>query len=259
LTTTIPNYLLERIWFYTNFDCTLRCSYCVAALAPGEERAPLPLALFRRLLDQAVILGFHQVALTGGEPFMHPDIAVILQYATARSNTVVLTNGLWVTSNRPAALEGTDKSRLTLQVSLDSADPETHDRLRGRGTWRRATRGLQMLLEAGYTVAVRATLDGQNEGALDELTQYLAGLGVPEERVCGGAIAHVGRATHGLELDREGLDPEPTVISDGLYWHPLLIELPTAVTDQIEPLDKALDILAALAEQTKPGKPQGVR
>jgi MoaA/NifB/PqqE/SkfB family radical SAM enzyme len=259
LSTPIPTELLERIWFYTNFDCTLRCSYCVAALTPGEERGALSLAQFRRLLDQALGLGFRQVAVTGGEPFMHPDIPAILQYATTRSNTVVLTNGLWVTSNRPAALEGTDKSRLTLQVSLDSADPETHDRLRGRGTWRRATRGLQMLLEAGYTVAVRATLDGQNEGVLEGLTQYLAGLGVPQERVYGAAIAHVGRATHGLDLDREGLNPEPTVISDGLYWHPLLIEPPTAVTGQIEPLDEALGILAALAEQTKPGKPQGVR
>ncbi len=259
MTTPIPNDLLERIWFYTNFDCTLHCSYCVAALAPGQERAALSLVQFRRLLDQALGLGFRQVAVTGGEPFMHPDISAILRYVTARSDMVVLTNALWVTSNRPVALEGTDKSRLTLQVSLDSADPETHDRLRGRGTWRRATRGLQMLLEAGYTVAVRATLDGQNAGALEGLTQYLAGLGVPEQRVYGAAIAHVGRATHGLELGREGLAPEPTVISDGLYWHPLLIDPLTAVTGQIEPLDEALGILAALAEQTKPGKPQGVR
>lgn len=259
MSTPILGELLKRIWFYTNFDCSLHCSYCVAALAPGEKRASLSLARFRGLLNQALDLGFRQMALTGGEPFLHPDIEAMLQFATSRSDTVVLTNGLWVNSNRLAALEGTDKSRLTMQVSLDSADAAVHDRLRGRGTWTKATRGLQMLLGAGYTVAVRATLDGQNDGALDGLTQYLAGLGVPSERVYGAAIAHVGRATHGLEIDREGLYPEPTVISDGLYWHPLLIEPSTAVTTQIEPLPKALSLLAALAEQTKPCTPQGVR
>lgn len=259
MTTPIPTELLERVWFYTNFDCALHCSYCVAALAPGQERAPLSLTLFRHLLDQAVMLGFRQVALTGGEPFMHPDIAAILQYATARSDTVVLTNGMWVIHKHLDALAGADKSKLTLQVSLDSADPAIHDQLRGRGTWQKATRCLQRLLDAGYTVAVRATLDGQNDGAMTELTQYLTVLGVPEERVYGGAIAHVGRATHGVELSREGLYPEPTIISDGLYWHPLLIEPSAAVTTQIEPLGDALAILAALTEQIKPGKPQGVR
>jgi len=256
---TLPSELLERIWFYTNFDCSLHCSYCVAAPAPGMERAPLPLALLRRLLDQALALGFRQVALTGGEPFMHPDIAAILELATAHMETIVLTNGLWVTSRNLAKLERADKSKLTVQVSLDSADPAAHDRLRGRGTWRKATRGLQQLVEAGYTVAVRATLDGQGEDVLAGLIQYLSGLGVPEGRIYGGDVAHVGRATRGLELSREGLYPEPTIINDGLYWHPLLIEPSSAVTSQIEPLGEALAILASLVEQIKPCRPQGVR
>lgn len=239
-TSAIPPDLLERIWFYTNFDCHLRCSYCVAGLAPGASRAPLDLAAFQRLVDQAVTLGFRQVALTGGEPFLHPDIATMLAYATSRSDTVVLTSAVPLTARVLRNLSWVDRSRLLVQVSLDSADPGANDRLRGPGSWRKATLGLEMLLEAGYNVAVRATLDGQNQETLPELVRFLATLGVPAQRVYGAPVANVGRTTHGLELSPERVWPEPTVVSDGLFWHPLLIEPPFRVARQIDPLLGAL-------------------
>jgi MoaA/NifB/PqqE/SkfB family radical SAM enzyme len=255
----LPPELLERIWFYTNFDCSLRCSYCVATVAPGTVRPPLALPAFRRLVDQAQTLGFRQVALTGGEPFLHPDIAAMLEYATARVDTVVLTNAMHVTRATLEALQRVERSQLTMQVSLDSADERVNDRLRGRGTWRVAMRNLELLLQAGYAVAVRATLDGQDEQTLAGLTQCLGTLGMPADRVYGAVVAKVGRATHGLELSPEGVWPEPTLISDGLYWHPLLIEPTMAVTLQTEPLEHALETLAAMVERIKPSRPAGVR
>jgi len=259
MTTSIPAELLERIWFYVSFDCGLRCSYCVAALAPGSTRPRLALPVFRRLVDQAVSLGFRQVALTGGEPFLHPDIVAMLAYSAARADTVVLTSAVHVTAGALDQLRPLERSRLTVQVSLDSADPRANDRLRGRGAWERAMRGLKLLLGGGFTVAVRATLDGQGEEALDGLVRLLGRLGVPADRVYGAPVARVGRATHGLELSPAGVWPEPTIIGDGLYWHPLLIAPSDAITPQIEPLANALEILAERVERVKPSRPQGVR
>jgi MoaA/NifB/PqqE/SkfB family radical SAM enzyme len=259
MTLSVPPELLERIWFYTNLNCNLCCTYCVAAVPPGTARPRLELAAFRRLLDEAVSLGFRQAALTGGEPFMHPDIAAMIVYASTRIDTVVLTNALFVTPKALDNLKQADRRRLTVQVSLDSADPDENDGLRGRGSWQKARRGLERLLEAGHTVAVRATLDGQGAQAMADLTQFLGSLGIPADRVYGAPVAKVGNATHGLELSRAGLWPEPTLIGDGLYWHPLLIEPSTAITRQTEPLEPALWRLAALVDKIKPVKPKDVR
>jgi MoaA/NifB/PqqE/SkfB family radical SAM enzyme len=259
MTRSLPSELLERIWFYVNLNCNLCCTYCVAAVPPGMTRPRLELPAFRRLLDEAVSLGFRQVALTGGEPFMHPDIAAMIAYATARIDTVVLTNALVVTPKTLDNLKQADRRRLTVQVSLDSADPGENDALRGRGSWRKARRGLERLLAAGLTVAVRATLDGQGAQALAELTQFLGNLGVPADRVYGAPVAKVGNSRRGLELTRAGLWPEPTLIGDGLYWHPLLIEPSLVIARQTEPLEPALVRLAALVDEIKPIRPKDVR
>jgi len=249
---SIPPDLLERIWFYTNFDCHLRCSYCVAGLASGAARPRLDLPVFRRLVDQAVTLGFRQIALTGGEPLLHPNIVAMIEYATARIDTIVLTSALPLTAALLRDLGGVDRSRLTVQVSLDSADPGVNDRLRGLGSWRQATCGLEMLLRAGYRVAVRATLALTGEETLPDLVRFLNTLGVPAERVYGAPVAKVGRAKHGLDLSTARIWPEPTILSDGLYWHPLLIDPSLVVTPQFEPLESSFLALVHMVDQVKP-------
>ena len=58
-----------KLWIYTNYDCNLRCSYCVARSSPNAPRRAIGLANAKRLVDEAVALGFSQVFFTGGEPF----------------------------------------------------------------------------------------------------------------------------------------------------------------------------------------------
>ena len=256
---SIPSEILDRIWFYTNFDCNLHCSYCVAELPPEHRPPPLEPAAFRRLIDQATAIGFRQAALTGGEPFLHPNIAALIEYATARIDTVVLTNATMLTPQTLANLARADRGRLTIQVSLNDADPRVNDEWRGAGSWERSRQGLQRLIEAGYTVAVRATLDGPDEASLTLLKESLVPLGLPAERIYGVPVARVGRAVHGLDLTRSRVWPEPTVVGDGLYWYPLLVAPSDVVVPWVEPLESALEALAAVYREVKPIKLKQVR
>ena len=89
-----PDPLLEKLWLYTNFDCNLVCSYCVSESTPTAPRRPLGLARVRKLVDEACALGFKKLLLTGGEPFLLEDIYDMLEYASARLDTTILTNGM---------------------------------------------------------------------------------------------------------------------------------------------------------------------
>ncbi len=62
--------IFTKLWLYTNFDCNLRCSYCVAESTPETPRRALGFSKVKRLVDEAVALGFTDVFLTGGEPFL---------------------------------------------------------------------------------------------------------------------------------------------------------------------------------------------
>src|SRR5438045_1072230 len=79
-----------KLWLYTNYDCNLRCTYCVAKSSPNAPRRALGLANVQRLVDEAVALGFSDIFFTGGEPFLLPDIYAMLAYSSARVRTTVL-------------------------------------------------------------------------------------------------------------------------------------------------------------------------
>src|SRR5258708_28126892 len=86
--------LLPRIWVYTNYDCNLSCSYCVAESYVGADRRGLDAVQVRRVLDEAVALGLHDLFLTGGEPFILYDIFSMIAYGLERMQHVtVLSNG----------------------------------------------------------------------------------------------------------------------------------------------------------------------
>jgi Predicted Fe-S oxidoreductases len=123
-----------RLWIYTNFHCNLACDYCVVASSPRARRRTLSLERVRELVDEAVDEGFSEVYLTGGEPFVHPEIVAMLEYASDRIDTVVLTNAMLFGGRRGDELRRlAGRDRLVLQSSLDGAHPETHDRWRGAG------------------------------------------------------------------------------------------------------------------------------
>ncbi len=94
-----------RLWVYTNFHCNLACAYCVVASSPQASRRSLGLGRFKALVDEALVEGFREIYLTGGEPFLERDIVLMLDYASERLPTVVLTNAMLAASWRrwPAA------------------------------------------------------------------------------------------------------------------------------------------------------------
>jgi hypothetical protein len=61
-----------KLWIYTNYDCNLRCSYCVAKSSPNALRRAIGLANVQRLIEESTLLGFVHAFFTGGEPFFAP-------------------------------------------------------------------------------------------------------------------------------------------------------------------------------------------
>ena len=72
-----------RLWIYTNFDCNLACDYCCVRSSPQTERRALGVDRVRRLAVEAVAAGVSELILTGGEPFLLPDIDELVDACTA--------------------------------------------------------------------------------------------------------------------------------------------------------------------------------
>lgn len=231
-----------RLWLYTNFHCNLRCDYCCVASSPGAPHRELGAERIARLVAEAADCGVSEVFLTGGEPFLLPDIDRIVRDCASRLPTTLLTNGMLFRGPRLAALLAMPRDGFALQISLDSATPQLHDAHRGSGSWARAVSGIELALAAGFRVRVAATIAEYRPNTVHALHTFLDDLGIPRADQIIRPVARQGAATSGVLITRESLVPEITVTADGIYWHPVAAtDARLLVRRETEPLRPALD------------------
>lgn len=232
-----------KLWIYTNYDCNLRCSYCVAKSSPNAPRRAIGLKNAQRLVDEAVALGFSEIFFTGGEPFILKEIYAMLAYSSARVRTSVLTNAMLFTDSRLeqllAVARGNDN--LILQVSLDGGLPEHHDAYRGQGSWQKTVASIQMLQGHGFKVRLSTTETPANSGHLHAVCELHRSLGIPESDHFIRPLARRGYSKEGLELNMSNLLPEVTVNLDGVFWHPLSTDADMQVSKSLFPLSTAVE------------------
>ena len=236
-----PPALPWKLWLYTNYDCNLKCSYCVAKSGPNVPRRAIGLANVRRLVDEAVVLGFDHVFFTGGEPFILNEIYDMLAYSSARVPTTVLTNAMLLRGSRLERLKAIANDNLIVQVSLDGGRPEDHDAYRGPGAWAKAVEGIRVLQAAGFRVRLGTTETPANSAYLDTLCEFHRGLGIPDEDHFVRPLAKRGFSKEGIELGMGNLVPELTVNLDGIFWHPLSTDADMLVSKKMFPLSDAVE------------------
>jgi len=218
----------SRLWLYTNFDCNLACDYCCSRSSPQAPARRLELDVVRRACEEFAGLGGRETLLTGGEPFLVPELPRLAQIAGRWTPVTILTNAMIFTRGaRRRALEQLDRARVTLQVSLDSGSPALHDRHRGPGSFDRARAGIELARSLGFRVRVAATIDATDTEEEAGLHALLEADGIPPADRLVRRIAHTGFADHGLDLDIATLWPEPTLAAGGAWWHPVGITDPS--------------------------------
>jgi MoaA/NifB/PqqE/SkfB family radical SAM enzyme len=238
-----------KLWVYTNYDCNLRCRYCVAKSSPNAARRAIGLTNVQRLIDEAAELGFVHAFFTGGEPFLLPEIYDMLAYSSRQMQTTVLTNALLLHGARLEKLVALANERLIVQVSLDGGCAEDHDAYRGAGSWARAVDGIKRLQGYGFRVRLGTTETPANSSSLQLLCDFHRSLGIPDEDHFVRPLAKRGYSKEGLDLNMTNLVPEVTVNLDGVFWHPLSTDADMQVSKAMFPLSTAVGRIRNQLEQ----------
>lgn len=246
--TSLPSFLSSKLWLYTNFDCNLECTYCVAESTPKAPRLGLGLENVRRLVDEASELGFRKIYFTGGEPFILPEIYDMLAYTSAGMKTTVLTNAMLLSGKRLERLTEIANENLTIQVSLDGGSPGPHDAKRGEESWKKTVAGIRALQANGFHILISTTQTSSNAAHMAELGAFLRNLGISDEDHLVRPLARRGFSREGIEVGIDTLIPEVTIASCGVYWHPLISpdDRDMLVTTQIFPLENAIRCIEQL-------------
>jgi radical SAM protein with 4Fe4S-binding SPASM domain len=188
------------VWELTR-ACNLRCGHCGTAAGRRREHE-LDTAEAVDVARQLVRLGNRLTTLSGGEPTLREDWPEIARAFVDAGVTVnMVTNGQ--SDGRELALRAREARLANVAVSIDGL-AETHDGLRGRGAFERATESIGHLVRAGIWVDMMLTVNQRNLPELVEVWELAKRLGAQRFRVQLGKP--MGNQTHRDDLTLEPQD-----------------------------------------------------
>jgi mycofactocin radical SAM maturase len=130
------------------YGCNLACIHCLSSSGRRDPRE-LSTAEARSVIDELSDMQVFYVNIGGGEPTIRPDFYELVSYAVERGVGVKFsTNGTTIDPARAAQLAAMDY--VDVQISIDGADAETNDAVRGRGSFASARRAMDHLAAAGF-------------------------------------------------------------------------------------------------------------
>lgn len=151
------NPVVDYLRISTIDRCNFRCLYCMPedddldyALTPEVLTRDEIITLVR---DVFTPLGFSRFRLTGGEPLLRPDIVDIVAEIAALPTTrdLAITTNAFLLAQKAEDLYAAGLRRIN--ISLDSLDPTTFDRIinnRGRSRWPQTWEGILAAHRLGF-------------------------------------------------------------------------------------------------------------
>ncbi|WP_117208120.1 radical SAM protein [Allorhizocola rhizosphaerae] len=252
-----------RLWMYANYHCNLACTYCLTESAPQVPRRELGPTRMVEIAREASELGFTDLGVTGGEPFLLMWLPQTLAEMATHLPVLVLTNGTLFSPKRLARLEPIRGSSVAMQISLDRPDPDANDEMRGAENFAKVVDAIPRLVDLGIRVRIATTVESIEDAELDRLCALHRQLGVPDEDHVIRPIVRRGRAVDyrlGVDAQRDDLPAELTITTDGAYWSPFgptvhsgVVGTDLLITRTTSPLSVPANALLRLVEARPPG------
>jgi radical SAM protein with 4Fe4S-binding SPASM domain len=164
------------VWNYTSL-CNLRCRHCYQSAGNAlsdelsfEER----IDIINQMVDAKVAF----IAFSGGEPLMGKRFWDVLKYAAKFLHITIATNGTLL-EDRSIVDRLANSGVKNVFVSIDGARAESHDFIRGRGSFERSIRGIKNLVANPHLhVGINSVITQRNFSEVSDIIKLAGDLGV---------------------------------------------------------------------------------
>jgi len=204
--------------------CNLRCLHCGSS--PEQFlREDMSTKELLTVIDELVRCKVFHISISGGEPLIHPDFFEIVDAIMQRPMRWQLdTNATLVTEKAAERLKKLPRHPF-ISVSLDGMTAETHDRIRGPGSFTRMKRGIGALRAAGLQVRPFMVLSRLNYGEIPQIFEFSRSIDVKHVNItppasCGRAACYAkdmalqpDQLREALEISLSIVDRDPGVLT----------------------------------------------
>ncbi len=153
----------QTLWFNTGTLCNIECLNCYIDSSPSNDALVyISAAEVADYLDQIEARNWpvKEIAFTGGEPFMNPQMIEMTEAALMRGfKVLILTNAMRPMMRKTMQtgllrLQAAYPDKITLRISVDHFDADVHDMERGAGAFEKTLTGMTWLRDHGFRMAV---------------------------------------------------------------------------------------------------------
>lgn len=152
--------------------CNERCIHCYIPNAKKDDGEDMNLDAILRVMNEAKEMGTLQVTLSGGELFMHKEIASILRHARKNDFSIsILSNLTLLKAHHVALLKEINPS--IVQVSLYSMKAEEHDAITlVKGSFNKTKNAIEQLVAADIPVQISCPVMKLNRKSYKDVLVY---------------------------------------------------------------------------------------
>ena len=224
------------VYWYLSLRCNLACKHCWVNSSPKVDTSgdlqPVELLEAVRNIKKLDPSG---VILTGGEPLFHPSITLILEELIRQEiNTFIETNAMLVTEEILALAQAGLGHGMTVHyaVSLDGGTKESHDWLRGRGSFDSTVQGLRRLRTAEIPADIQCVVNRRNWHTLPNLVDLAQELDVTYLKfVLANPVGRANRFLKDLIVSFDEVSAALSLIDQAIrtYTGTVLLKVPPAM------------------------------
>ncbi|MBW4847176.1 MULTISPECIES: GTP 3',8-cyclase MoaA [unclassified Lacrimispora] len=154
------NRTIDYIRISVTDRCNLRCLYCMPeeGIAPLRHEDILTYQEIVRICEAGARLGIRKVKITGGEPLVRKDIEVLIKELAqipGIEDVTMTTNGCLL-KEKAAELKAAGLS--SVNVSLDTLDPQRFARITRRDSFDSVMEGIKSAQAAGLKVKINCAV-----------------------------------------------------------------------------------------------------
>lgn len=171
----------EQVWFpFLSFPVTKKCNFhCLYCGMGGEATASsndyTSLELIKEYVKLGQSKGLKKFRVTGGEPFLHPQIREILTFLGETGNYVLVnTNGSLITRNMDWLKDIPETVKFA--VSFDTLKPERLKVISGVNCHEAVVQGVKFLKENGNLLRVNMVINKHNCDEVYDIIEFCKSL-----------------------------------------------------------------------------------
>ena len=189
------------VWNSTK-TCNLECIHCYASAKIKKFPGEMTTEEGKAMIDDLAAFNVPALLLSGGEPFVRPDIIELAEYAISKGVRVTFsTNGILIDDARAKKLK--EIGVTYCGISVDGSEPR-HDHMRGKkGAFQETLRGIRNCRRHDIRVGLRFTVTAENIGDIDDIFRIVEEEGIG--RLCIYHLVYSGRGAYlsGIDVPNE--------------------------------------------------------